>query len=72
MAIGSGSVRQCEKLPFAAPPLSSRRGGSQDNRFDMTDKVPATWYDVVSAQDVTEKDAETIKGAFVYEGFLQE
>jgi serine/threonine-protein kinase HipA len=38
----------------------------------MTDRVRATWYDVVRAQGVTEKDAETIKGAFVYEGFLQD
>jgi serine/threonine-protein kinase HipA len=36
---------------------------------DMTERVRATWYDVVRAQGVTEKDAETIKSAFVYEGF---
>jgi serine/threonine-protein kinase HipA len=35
----------------------------------MTEKVRATWYDVVRAQGVTEKDAETIRSAFVYEGF---
>ncbi len=35
----------------------------------MTEKVRATWYDVVRAQGVSEKDAETIKSAFVYEGF---
>ena len=35
----------------------------------MTEKVQTTWYDVVRACGVTEKDAETIKGAFVYEGF---
>lgn len=39
---------------------------------EMTDKVRATWYDVVRGQGVTEKDAETIKSAFVYEGFLRE
>jgi serine/threonine-protein kinase HipA len=39
---------------------------------NMTEKVRATWYDVVRGQDVTAKDAETIKGAFVYEGFLRE
>jgi serine/threonine-protein kinase HipA len=39
---------------------------------NMTDKVRATWYDVVRGQGVTEKDAATIKGAFVYEGFLRE
>jgi serine/threonine-protein kinase HipA len=39
---------------------------------DTTDKVRATWYDVVRGQGVTEKDAETIKSAFVYEGFLRE
>jgi serine/threonine-protein kinase HipA len=35
---------------------------------DMTEKVRLTWYDVVRAQGVAEKDAETIRGAFVYEG----
>jgi serine/threonine-protein kinase HipA len=35
----------------------------------MTERVCTTWYDVVRAQGVTEKDAETIKSAFVYEGF---
>jgi serine/threonine-protein kinase HipA len=39
---------------------------------DMTDKVRSTWYDVVRAQGVSEQDAETIKGAFAYEGFLRE
>jgi hypothetical protein len=36
---------------------------------DMTKKVQVTRYDVVRAQDVTERDAETIRSAFVYEGF---
>jgi serine/threonine-protein kinase HipA len=35
----------------------------------MTNQVRATWYDVVRAQGVTEKDAELIRGAFVYDGF---
>jgi serine/threonine-protein kinase HipA len=39
---------------------------------DMTEKVRATWYDVVRGQGVSEKDAKTIRSAFVYEGFLQE
>lgn len=39
---------------------------------DMTNKVRSTWYDVVRAQGVSEKDAETIKAAFAYEGFLRE
>lgn len=39
---------------------------------DMTEKVRATWYDVVRGQGVSEKDAETIRSAFVYEGFLRE
>jgi serine/threonine-protein kinase HipA len=38
----------------------------------MTDNVRATWYDVVRAHGVSVKDAEAIKGAFVYEGFLRE
>ncbi|KRQ15553.1 type II toxin-antitoxin system HipA family toxin [Bradyrhizobium manausense] len=36
----------------------------------MTEQVRASWYDVVRGQGVSEKDAETIKGAFVYPGFL--
>jgi len=39
---------------------------------EMTEHVRATWYDIVRGQGVTEKDAEVIKGAFVYEGFLRE
>jgi len=35
---------------------------------DMTDKVRSTWYDVVSAQGVREKDVETIKAAFCLRG----
>ncbi|MGF6312507.1 serine/threonine-protein kinase HipA [Bradyrhizobium sp. i1.8.4] len=38
----------------------------------MTEQVRASWYDVVRGQGVGEKDAETIKGAFVYPGFLTE
>ena len=47
---------------------SARRGRSEGYCL-MTEKVQTTWYDVVRACGVTEKDAETIKGAFVYEGF---
>lgn len=39
---------------------------------NMTEQVRASWYDVVRCQGVSEKDAETIKGAFVYPGFLAE
>lgn len=35
----------------------------------MRETVSATWYDVVRAEGVSEKDAEAIRGAFVYEGF---
>jgi serine/threonine-protein kinase HipA len=35
----------------------------------MAEQVRASWYSVVRAQGVSERDAETIKGAFVYEGF---
>ena len=37
----------------------------------MTEKVRTTWYEVVRSQGVTEKDAETIKDAFVYDGFIR-
>jgi serine/threonine-protein kinase HipA len=38
---------------------------------EMTERVRATWYDVVRAQGVSEKDAEAIRVAFVYEGFAR-
>jgi serine/threonine-protein kinase HipA len=37
----------------------------------MTEQVRKTWYQVVRAQGVSERDADAIKGAFVYEGFEQ-
>lgn len=36
---------------------------------DMKRQIDATWYDTVRACGVSEKDAETIRGAFVYPGF---
>src|SRR5215471_10163834 len=33
---------------------------------DMRDQVASTWYNTVRACGVTEKDADTIRGAFVY------
>jgi serine/threonine-protein kinase HipA len=36
---------------------------------NMREQVSATWYDVARAEGVSEKDAEAIRGAFVYEGF---
>jgi serine/threonine-protein kinase HipA len=36
---------------------------------NMTEQVSATWYEVVRAAGVSEKDTESIKAAFVYEGF---
>jgi serine/threonine-protein kinase HipA len=38
---------------------------------NMTKQVKATWYDLVRAQGVSQKDAEAIRGAFIYEGFLR-
>ena len=35
----------------------------------MTEQVRSTWYSVVRSVGVSEKDAEMIKGAFVYQGF---
>lgn len=35
----------------------------------MAKQVRASWYGVVRAQGVSERDAETIRGAFVYDGF---
>lgn len=39
---------------------------------NMTERVRSTWYDVVRTCGVTEQDAETIRRAFVYEGFSYE
>jgi serine/threonine-protein kinase HipA len=36
---------------------------------DMRDQVVGTWYNTVRACGVTERDADTIRGAFVYSGF---
>jgi serine/threonine-protein kinase HipA len=36
---------------------------------DMKQQVEATWYETLRASGVSEKDAETIRGAFVYPGF---
>jgi serine/threonine-protein kinase HipA len=36
---------------------------------DMKVQVEATWYETVRASGVSEKDAETIRSAFVYLGF---
>ncbi len=35
----------------------------------MQDQIQSTWYDVVRSCGVSAKDAETIRRAFVYEGF---
>ena len=35
----------------------------------MRRQVSATWYDVARAEGVSERDAELIRGAFVYKGF---
>jgi serine/threonine-protein kinase HipA len=35
----------------------------------MKTRVEATWYETLRASGVSEKDAETIRGAFVYPGF---
>jgi len=35
----------------------------------MKARVEATWYETLRASGVSEKDAETIRGAFVYPGF---
>jgi serine/threonine-protein kinase HipA len=36
---------------------------------NMRQLVSATWYNVIRAEGVSEKDAEAIRSAFVYEGF---
>jgi serine/threonine-protein kinase HipA len=36
---------------------------------DMKEQIASTWYDTVRSSGVSDSDAETIRGAFVYEGF---
>ena len=36
---------------------------------DIKAQVEATWYETLRASGVSEKDAETIRGAVVYPGF---
>ena len=36
---------------------------------EMKDRVAATWYDTARGCGVSQKDAETIRDAFVYPGF---
>jgi serine/threonine-protein kinase HipA len=37
----------------------------------MTEQVSSTWYDTVRACGVSVQDAESIRSAFVYPGFLR-
>lgn len=37
--------------------------------YDIKAQVEATWYETLRASGASEKDAETIRGAFVYPGF---
>jgi serine/threonine-protein kinase HipA len=45
------------------------QGEAQKMIDDMKQQVTATWYETVRASGVSAKDAETIRGAFVYPGF---
>lgn len=45
------------------------RGDAEKIVNDMKVQVEATWYDTLRASGVSEKDAETVRGAFVYPGF---
>jgi serine/threonine-protein kinase HipA len=45
------------------------RGEAEKIVNDMKAQVEATWYGATRASGVSEKDAEIIRGAFVYPGF---
>jgi serine/threonine-protein kinase HipA len=45
------------------------RDEAEQMAAEMKAQVEATWYDTVRASGVSLKDAETIRGAFVYPGF---
>jgi serine/threonine-protein kinase HipA len=48
------------------------RDEAQKIIFNMRDRVDKTWYDTATACGVSTRDAETIRGAFVYPGFSRE
>jgi serine/threonine-protein kinase HipA len=48
------------------------RDEAQKIIFNMRDRVDKTWYDIATACGVSTRDAETIRGAFVYPGFSRE
>lgn len=35
----------------------------------MNDQIQTSWYDTLRAHGVSERDAETVRGAFAYDGF---
>ena len=45
------------------------RAQSEKTIKDMREQVNGTWYSTVQTCGVSEKDAGTIRGAFVYPGF---
>lgn len=45
------------------------RGEAEKIVNHMKEQVGATWYETVRASGVSEKDADTIRGAYIYPGF---
>jgi serine/threonine-protein kinase HipA len=72
MEIGDqGRYASAKNLLSQRPRFLLKEVEAKEIVTSMTERIRATWYDVVRGQGVTEKDAETIKDAFVYEGFLR-
>lgn len=70
MEIGDrGRIMSAENLVSQSLRFLLEKDEAQTIVSEMTGRVRSTWYDVVRAQGVTEKDAEAIRTAFVYEGF---
>lgn len=70
MEIGDrGRIISAENLVSQSLRFLLEKDEAQAIVSEMTGRVRSTWYDVVRAQGVTEKDAEAIRTAFVYEGF---
>ena len=71
LAMVCGEMGRCQRQehPLAAARYLLNADEAEAIVSAMTEQVRASWYDVVRASGVSEKDAETIRRAFVYEGF---
>jgi serine/threonine-protein kinase HipA len=70
MTIGDmGRVANAKNLPSQHARFLLDADEAKAIVSQMTERVRTTWYEVARAQGVSDKDAEAIRAAFVYEGF---